>query len=55
MKRAWEAILLLIVVIVIVNIFATALKPYLPLLGLVCVAILGVGLAWLIFSRRKFW
>lgn len=55
MKKVWEALLLLIIVIVMINIIAASITPYLPLLGLVCVAILGTGFAWLIFSRRKFW
>lgn len=49
LKKAWEIMALVVIVVVFVNVAIAALKPWLPLIGLI---IIGIGTALLV--RRLF-
>jgi hypothetical protein len=59
MKKVWEAIALLIVILILISIAQDAVRPFLPIVGIVVgvmiVVAVGVLLYRLVFSSRKFW
>lgn len=55
LRKVWEALGLLIVLVIAVNLIIASLKPFLPILGLVVIAIIGGALVKLLFFRQKFW
>lgn len=59
MRKAWEVLVLFIVVIIIVSVVDEAIRPFLPIIGVVVsamiIAIVGIVLARLAISRNRFW
>lgn len=45
MKKIWELIALLAVIVIVGNLIAMAIQPFLPILGLV---VIGIVSAWLV-------
>lgn len=55
MRKVWEAIGLLIVLVVAVNLILASLKPLLPILGVIILCIITGVLVKVAFFRQKFW
>lgn len=55
LKKVWECIALLVVLVVGVQLVLASLQPWLPILGLVVIGIITAALIRLVFFRRWFW
>lgn len=53
MKKAWELIALLIVIVVVGNLIAISVQPFLPILGIVVVLIVSGLLVRFFFFRNR--
>lgn len=55
LKKVWEALFLLMVLMVTVQLALASLRPYLPVLGIVLIGIITGGLIRIVWFKRKFW
>jgi hypothetical protein len=55
LRKGWEAIALLVVVVVAVQLVVVAIQPFLPILGLVVIGIITGVLVKVFIIKRKFW
>lgn len=54
-KKVWEALFLVIVLVVGVQLAIASLRPLLPILGLVLLGIITGVLVKVFWFKRKFW
>ena len=52
MRKVWEALALLVVVVIAANIIIASVTPYLPVLGLIVILVIGIALFRLVILRR---
>ncbi|MFF6951841.1 hypothetical protein ACFZAD_24680 [Streptomyces iakyrus] len=53
MKKAWEAIALLVAIVILASLISAAIEPFLPILGIV---VIGIATAWVVrffYQRRR--
>lgn len=55
LRKVWEALFLLIVLVVAVQLAIASIRPYLPVLGFVLIAIISGTLVRIFWFKRKFW
>lgn len=55
LKKAWEAIALLVVLVIVVNIIIVSLTPYFPVVGLTVLLVIAGVLVKTFWFKRKHW
>ncbi|MFM9793286.1 hypothetical protein [Streptomyces turgidiscabies] len=55
LKKVWESIALLVVLVVVVHLALASIQPWLPVLGIVVLGIITAALIRLVFFRKWFW
>jgi hypothetical protein len=55
LKKGWEAIALLVLLVVAVNLIMAAIQPFLPTLGVVVLIIIVGAIVKVLITKRKFW
>lgn len=53
--KAWSLLVFVVVAVILINVAIEAVKPFLPLVGLVVAILLIVAIFRLLISRRKPW
>lgn len=54
LKKGWELIGLVVIIVVALNLGFSAIQPFLPILGIALVLIIVAYIVKMVFFRRKF-
>jgi hypothetical protein len=58
-RKVWEALALVVVLIIVISIASETVAQYLPIVGILVAAMIvlavGILIFRLVFARRKFW